>query len=118
MAAMSPLLVAALDEAAALAAGRGWSAPSDATIGEAQRLLDLLAALPRAPMVQVEPHGAISLEWEAGEYGWLSLSVEGIGKLEHSAVIEGDEYAQVEDFGGELPHWAGALLQRLLALGH
>ena len=115
---MSPLLVAALDEARTLAADRGWSAPSAATIAEAQRLLDLMAPGWRAPMVRVETHGAISLEWEAGESGWLSLSVEGIGKLEHSAVIEGDEYAQVEDFGKDLPDWASALLHRLLSLGH
>ena len=117
MTGMSPLLVAALDEARTLAE-RGWAAPSDATIAEAQRLLDLVAPGGRAPMVRVEPHGAISLEWEAGEYGWLCLSVDGIGKLEHSAVIEGDEYAQVEDFGQALPDWAGALLHRLLSLGH
>ena len=114
---MSPLLVAALDEARALA-DRGWSAPNEATIDEAQRLLDLVAPGWRAPMVRVEHDGAITLEWEAGEYGWLSLSVEGIGTLEHSAVIEGDEYAQVEDFGRDLPDWAGALLHRLLSLGH
>ena len=114
---MSPLLTAAIEEARVLAE-RGWTAPSDATIDEAQRLLDLVSPAWRAPMVRVEPHGAISLEWEAGEYGWLSLSVEGIGTLEHSAVIEGDEYALVEDFGNELPDWAGTLLHRLLSLGH
>jgi hypothetical protein len=111
---MSPLLRAALDESQAVGAARGWALPNEATIAEAQRLLDLLQAQWRAPVVQVEPEGAISLEWESGARGWLKLSVSGTGRLEHSAVIEEDEYAQVEDFGDTLPDWARHLLGRLL----
>lgn len=115
---MSPLLVTALEEAQALTPSRGWSAPSDTTIGEAERLLALVTADWRLPTVQVEPTGAISLEWEAGAHGWLTLTVEGAGTLEHSAVIEGDEYAQVETFDDQLPAWVRELLHRLLSLGH
>ena len=115
---MSPLLVTALEEAQALSASRGWSAPSDTTVREAERLLTLVAQEWRAPIVQVQPSGAISLEWEAGAHGWLTLTVEGHGTLEHSAVIEGDEYAQVEGFGDQLPLWGDALLRRLLGFGH
>lgn len=114
---MSPLLRTAVDEARALAAARGWAVPSTQAIAEAQRLLDLVQAQWRAPAVQAEPAGAISLEWEAGAHGWLKLSVDGSGRLEHSAVIEGDEYAQLEDFGDALPDWARHLLGRLLGFG-
>jgi len=115
---MSPLLRAALDEARLLAAERGWILPNERTIAEAQRLLELVQAQWGAPAVQAEPGGAISLEWEAGARGWLKLSVDGSARLEHSAVIEGDEYAQFEDFGDALPDWARHLLGRLFVVGH
>jgi len=115
---MSPLLATALDEARSLACARGWSVPSEPTIHEAQRLLDLVMQDWRAPAVQAEPSGAISLEWEVGAHGWLKLTVAGNATLEHSAVIEGDEYAQVEPFGEHLPGWVKELLHRLLAVGH
>jgi hypothetical protein len=115
---MSPLLAAALEEARELATARGWSVPGEPTIREAQRLLDLVMQDWRAPDVQAEPSGAISLEWEVGAHGWLRLTVTGEGALEHSAVIESDEYAQVEPFGDRLPGWVEELLHRLLAVGH
>jgi hypothetical protein len=116
--AMSPLLATALEEAQVLASSRGWSVPSEPTIREAQRLLDLVMEDWRAPAVQAEPDGAISLEWEVGAHGWLKLTVAGVGLLEHSAVIEGDEYAKVEHFGDRLTDWVKELLRRLLAVGH
>ena len=79
--------------------------PNKKTIDEAQRLLDLAMQDRRAPAVQAEPNGAISLEWEVGAHGWLKLTVAGNATLEHSAVIEGDEYAQLEHFGDHLPGW-------------
>jgi hypothetical protein len=116
---MSPLLAQALEEARTLAAARGWSLPTEATLAEAERLLAIVQADWRAPTsVQVEPDGALTLEWDAGAHGWLQLSVRGEGQLAHSAVIEGDEYAQTEDFTGPLPGWAGALLGKLLLVGH
>ena len=116
--AMSALLAAALEEARSLAPSRGWTLPGERTIREAERLLVLVMRDWRAPAVQAEPIGAISLEWEVGAHGWLRLTVAGTGTLEHSAVIEGDEYAQVEHFGEQLPHWVEELLRRLLAVGH
>lgn len=116
---MSPLLAQALDEARALNAARGWRLPTDATLAEAERLLVLVGRQWRAPTtVQAEPDGGITLEWDAGEHGWLQLAVQGTGKLTHSAVIEGDEYAKAEDFGEQLPDWAQAVLGKLLLVGH
>jgi len=115
---MHPALAAALAEATPLIAGRGWLAPAPATIAAAERLLGLLATLPRAPAVQVEPEGTISFEWEAAEHGWLTLAVDGSGNLTHNAVLGEDEFTQAEPFGDELPGWAASLLQRLLAAGH
>ncbi|WKB51862.1 hypothetical protein [Eleftheria terrae] len=111
---MSPLLSAALDEVRLLAASRPWSLPSATAIEEAQRLLDLVTVEWPAPEVLAEPDGSISLEWEAGDHGWLALAVDGSGTVTHSAVIEGDEYGQTETFEADrLPDWAGELLRRL-----
>lgn len=118
---MSPAaapLQAALDEAAALGAGRGWTAPDAATRAEAERLLTLLAADVRQPQVQVEPDGRIVFEWDAPPIGWLQLAVQGHGELTHSAVIGGDEYGQSEPFGDTLPGWARQLLDKLHPKGH
>jgi hypothetical protein len=115
---MHPALAAALAEAAPLVPDRGWIEPTPATIAAAERLLALVATLPRAPAVQVEPEGTISFEWEAAEHGWLTLTVDDAGDLVHSAVLGEDEFTQAEPFGNELPDWAATLLQRLLAAGH
>jgi hypothetical protein len=115
---MPPALAAALAEAAPLVAQRGWIAPASATIAAAERLLSLVAELPRAPAVQVEPEGTISFEWEAAEHGWLTLTVDDAGNLTHSAVLGEDEFTQSEPFDDALPDWAANLLQRLLAAGH
>jgi hypothetical protein len=115
---MHPALAAALAEAAPLIAARGWTEPVPATIAAAERLLGLVAGLPRAPAVQVEPEGTISFEWEAAEHGWLTLSVDDSGNLTHAAVLGEDEFTQAEPFADELPDWAANLLQRLLAAGH
>lgn len=112
MAAMSPLLQSALDEAATLGRDRGWTAPGEATVAQAERLLALTAATP-PQQVQVEPDGRIVVEWERAPRGWLQLSVDGSGPLSHSAVIDGDEYTQTEAFGAALPDWARELLGRL-----
>jgi hypothetical protein len=120
-AAMSPLLMLALADAIPLIDERGWTLPSSATMAEAERLLALVAPLAREPMAEVEPDGSVALEWEAADEGWLKLSVDGSGRLTHSAVIAGDEYEQVEDFQDPeagLPGWAAALLHRLMAVGH
>jgi hypothetical protein len=115
---MSPLLAAALEEAAPLIAGRGWIAPSDKTLAAAARLLALVAPCPRAPSVQVEPEGTISFEWEAADHGWLTLCVDDLGQLTHSAVLGEDEFTQTEDFGDTLPGWATELLARVMRAGH
>jgi hypothetical protein len=115
---MHALLAAALDEAAPLIADRGWIAPAPATIAAAERLLALVEKLPRSPAVQVEPEGTISFEWEAADHGWLTLSVDDIGQLTHSAVLDEDEFTQAEAFEDELPDWAATLLARLMAVGH
>jgi hypothetical protein len=115
---MSPLLATALEEAAPLVERRGWIAPAPATLAAAERLLALVAALPRPPAVQVEPEGTISFEWEAADAGWLTLTVDDAGKLTHGAVIGEDEFTQAEEFGAALPDWAATLLGRLLRTGH
>ena len=115
---MHALLAAALAEVAPLIADRGWIAPAPATIAAAERLLALVEKLPRSPAVQVEPEGTISFEWEAADHGWLTLSVDDIGQLTHSAVLDEDEFTQAEAFEDELPDWAATLLARLMAVGH
>jgi hypothetical protein len=107
----------ALDEARALAAQRPWQLPNEATVIEAQRVLDLVSVDWPAPEVQAHANGAIALEWEvggeAGTRGWLTLTVVGQQTLEHAAVIDGDEYGLTEDFTDVLPGWANELLRRL-----
>ena len=115
---MSPLLMSALSEAQPCIAERGWHVPTEPTLHEAQRLIELTAGAWPTPEVTVEPEGAIALAWESAERGWLKLSVRGRGELAHEAVIEGDEYEQVEDWsanavGAALPDWAHELLHRL-----
>jgi len=115
---MHPNLQAALDEVEPLVANRGWLQPTADTIAAAQRLLVLVDVLPRRLAVQVEPAGTISFEWEAGEHGWLTLSVDDQGQLTHSAVLGEDEFTQAEPFGDQLPDWAATLLQRVMRAGH
>ena len=115
---MHPALSAALADVTPLVADRGWIAPAPATIAAAGRLLALVESMPRQPVVQVEPDGTISFEWEAGEHGWLTLTVDDAGQLTHSAVLGEDEFTQSEAFADGLPDWATMLLQRLLAAGH
>ncbi len=115
---MHPALQAALDDAKPLIAGRGWIAPTPATIEAAERLLVLVDEMPRPPAVQVDPEGTISFEWEAADHGWLTLTVDDRGQLTHSAVLGEDEFTQTEAFDDGLPDWADTLLQRLLAAGH
>ncbi len=115
---MHPSLQSALQDAHPLIDDRGWIKPEPATITAAERLLTLVERLPRQPAVQVEPDGTISLEWEAAEHGWLTLTVDGAGQLTHSAVLGEDEFTQSEAFGDALPDWAATLLKRLLGAGH
>jgi len=103
---MHPSLIAALADAAPLVADRGWTAPAPATIAAAERLLTLVGKLPRQPAIQAEPNGTISFEWEAGDHGWLTLTVDDQGQLTHSAVLGEDEFTQAEAFGDTLPDWA------------
>ncbi|MEX8517445.1 MAG: hypothetical protein AB3X44_02860 [Leptothrix sp. (in: b-proteobacteria)] len=112
---MSPLLAAALEEARSLSAGRAWTAPIEPALAEAERLLQLVATPWPQPELRVEPSGAIVLEWDAGERGWVELTVDGSGQLSHGAVIDGDEYGQAEDFADRLPDWAAEVLRRLYA---
>ena len=115
---MHPSLQAALEDAEPLVADRGWIAPAPATVAAAERLLELVATLPRRPAVQVEPEGTISFEWEAADHGWLTLTVDDQGQLTHSAVLGEDEFTQAEAFGEALPDWASELLARLMRAGH
>jgi len=115
---MSPLLEAALADAAPLHDKRGWARPSETTVASAERLLALVEPFGRAPTVLVEPDGRITLEWEAAGRGWLTLTVDDAGRLEHRAVIDEDEFEQAETLADTLPGWASALLGRLLRIGH
>lgn len=117
-AAAHAMLAASLAEARLLAGTRSWTLSSDATLREAERLFALLAtqeAAWPAPAVWVQPDGAVVVEWEAGERGWLAWSVHGLGTLTHAAVIDGDDYGLSEDFADALPDWALELLRRLHA---
>ena len=115
---MHQALQSALQEVAPLIVNRGWTNPSPETIEAAERLLKLVEKMPRQPAVQVDPEGTISFEWEAADHGWITLTVDDLGQLTHSAVLGEDEFTQAEAFGEELPDWARTLLQRLLAAGH
>jgi hypothetical protein len=107
----------ALAEAQALAAQREWQVPSEATVAEAQCLLDLVSLKWPAPEVQTQADGSITLDWEADlandAHGWLTLTVIGKQTVEHAAVIDGDEYGLSEAFIDVLPDWAQELLRRL-----
>ena len=115
---MHSSLQTALADVEPLVENRGWIRPAPATIAAAERLLALVEREPRQPAVQVEPAGTISFEWEAGEHGWLTLTVDDQGQLTHSAVLGEDEFTQVEAFGDALPDWADDLLQRVMRAGH
>ena len=115
---MHSSLQTALDDVEPLVENRGWIRPAPATIAAAERLLKLVEHQPRQPAVQVEPAGTISFEWEAGDHGWLTLTVDDQGQLVHSAVLGEDEFTQAEAFGGALPDWAANLLQRVMRAGH
>ena len=115
---MSPLLSKALAEIEPFIAERGWSAPAAAALEEADHLIAATAAAWPQPAVNVEPDGTIALEWEAGERGWLKLSVRGQAEVAHEAVIDSDEYEKVEPWVPApsveaLPDWAHELLRRL-----
>jgi hypothetical protein len=115
---MHPLIAAALAEAGTLATARGWPLPTEPTLLEAERVLRLSQDRWPAPALQVEPDGAITFAWDAGERGWVELRVDGSAQLTHAAVIDGDEYGQAEAFAdagmaGALPDWAGEVLRRL-----
>lgn len=96
---------------------RGWTRPSPAALADAERLLALVGR-GREPLVEVEPDGAVSLSWESGRRGWVTLAVRGDGQVSHAAVIDEDEYALAEPFGPELPPWAAEVLARLLGPEH
>jgi hypothetical protein len=110
-------IAAALAEAQALASQRDWQMPTEATVAEARRLLDLVSVEWPAPEVQTQADGSITLDWEAGAdagtSGWLTLTVVGKQTVEHAAVIEDDEYGLSEAFTDVLPDWAQQLLRRL-----
>ena len=115
---MHDALQSALDDVEPLVANRGWIRPTPETIAAAERLLTLVEPQPRQPAVQVEPEGTISFEWEAGDHGWLTLTVDDQGQLTHSAVLGEDEFTQAEAFGDALPDWAADLLGRVMRAGH
>ena len=114
---MHPLLAVALDEAKPLIESRGWAWPTPSSLAEAERLLRLTSRH-RLPTIQIDADGAIRLEWEAAEAGWLTLTVDGSGQLRHSAVIGGDEFERSEEFGDVLPAWATTVLDRVVQVGH
>ncbi len=114
---MHPLLATALGEAQPLVESRGWAWPAPTTLAEAERLLRLTSRH-RPPTIQIDADGSIRLEWEAAETGWLTLTVDGIGQLRHSAVIGEDEFERREEFGDVLPEWATTVLERLVQVGH
>lgn len=116
LAALPAPIASALEEVRPLVESRAWTWPSEATLREAERLLALVGTAWPAPTVQAEPDGSLTLTWEAGTRGWLTLQVAGRGTLAHSAVIEGDEYGQEERFDATLPDWAHELLRRLWGL--
>ncbi len=103
----------ALAEAQNLAAQRDWQVPTQATVAEAERLLELVSTTWPAFEVQTQADGSIALEWDAGAHGWLTLTVVGQNTVEHAAVIDGDEYGLSEAFNNVVPDWAQELLQRL-----
>lgn len=119
MSELPAVLAAALAEVQPLIASRGWQPPIPAALDEAARLLALTRASWPAPVVSVEPEGAVALAWEAAERGWLTLRVDGSGTVAHEGVLGGDEYALVEPWPGPeapLPDWAAELLRRLWRL--
>ena len=115
---MHQALQSALQEVAPLIVDRGWTNPSPETIEAAERLLKLVEKMPGQPAVQVDPEGTISFEWEAADHGWLTLTVDDLGQLTHSAVLGEDEFTQAEAFGDALPDWAAELLGRVMRAGH
>jgi hypothetical protein len=100
-----------------MVASRGWVWPAPSTVAEAERLLSLTSRH-RPPTIEIDADGSIRLEWEAAEWGWLTLTVDGSGQVRHSAVIGEDEFESTEGLGDGLPAWATTVLERLLRVGH
>ena len=87
------LLVDALFEAAVFAshAPSEQQVPSADTQREAIKLLRMLPSDVDMPGPVIEPSGAISWNWERGSDEVLILAVDGKGRVQRSAIFDGEE---------------------------
>jgi hypothetical protein len=65
--------------------------PMQETVREAIALLRMLPPEVEMPEPVIEPAGAISWLWDRGNDGFLVLAVDGKGRVQRSAVIDGAE---------------------------
>ena len=66
--------------------------PTAATYREALTVLDMLPPNIAPPEPAIEPSGAIAWSWEWDDGRFLVLAVNGTGKLQLSAIVDGAEY--------------------------
>jgi hypothetical protein len=108
------LLVDALMDAAKFAfqAPGEQLVPSADTKREAIELLRMLPPDIDIPEPVIEPSGAISWSWDRGSAGFLILAVDGKGRVQRSALIDGEESWDTTPLSDSLPAEELALLAR------
>lgn len=108
------LLVEALIDAAKFAfqAPGEQLVPSADTQREAIKLLRMLPPDIDIPEPVIEPSGAISWSWDRGRDGFLILAVDGKGRVQRSALIDGDESWNTTPLSDSLQAEELALLAR------
>lgn len=79
------------------------SAPTSVALEEAICLLKMLPIGIDSPEPVVEPSGTIAWLWDRGDQGFLVLAVDGTGRLQRSAVIDGQEIADGFPLSSRLP---------------
>jgi hypothetical protein len=107
------LMFEAFRDAAAYAAEvpSEQAAPSAKALREACNLLLMLPPDTEAPEPVVEPGGALSWLWDRGASGFLVLAVDGKGRLQRSAVIDGVESWDTSALAGSFAAEETALLR-------
>ena len=94
--------------------GEGAKAINSVTLGEAQRLLDVIPSSIGIPDIIPEPNGSIAFEWRISPGRIYILSLSGRKRLEYAGLLgHGNETHGHWYYGGELPRLAGEHLREL-----
>ncbi len=107
---MSALVDAAIDQADIALESSDHVVPSGETYLEAIKLLRMLPANVEAPEPVIEPSGAIAWMWSRDTGDFLVLAVNGKGRVQRSAVLDGRESHGATILSDRLTHAEFALL--------